>query len=366
MTIVIFLYFGLFFGFLTLMLVYYILEEDKEEVDKPFSPHPFISILIAARNEEANIIACLKAVAALQYPPDKMEVLIGDDQSQDATAALAEKFIQGRDNFRLISVTSTLGNARGKANVLAHLAREAQGTFLFIADADVEVPPGWITGMLSQWEEGIGIVSGVTVVQGKGLFPKMQALEWAQAFGVIKMFSDLRVPVTAVGNNMMILKEAYDSTGGYEHIPFSLTEDFELFRHTLAKGWKFRNLLNSRVLAYSRPITNLGTLFHQRKRWMTGAMQLPKLLVLVLTVQALFFPAIVVTLFLYPEWAALVWMTKILLHQVYVSLVLQKIKMWPGILKYALLFEIYSGILTFLSLLNNLLPTAIDWKGRKY
>src|SRR5690242_8951036 len=65
------------------------------------SNFPFISILLAARNEEQNIARCLSALAHLDYPSDRFEVLIGNDGSQDKTAEIAGEYCQKDPHFRL-------------------------------------------------------------------------------------------------------------------------------------------------------------------------------------------------------------------------------------------------------------------------
>jgi cellulose synthase/poly-beta-1,6-N-acetylglucosamine synthase-like glycosyltransferase len=327
---------------------------------------PFVSILIAARNEEDTIVSCLEAINKLDYPKDKLEVLIGDDRSEDETAALVHHYCMKVNHFRLVTVVNTLGHARGKANVLAHLAKEAKGELFCITDADIQVPKHWIQGLLSKYKSGIGIVSGVTMIETNTLFSKLQCLEWLFAFGMVKTVSDMGIPVTAVGNNMLISRQAYESTGGYGKIPFSITEDFELFRQALKKGWKYRNLFNQETLAVSKASPSLKDLLRQRKRWMTGALQLPWILVLCLFTQSLFLPLIVTTLIVFPLWGMLLWIIKILLEQVYLALLMRRLNLWDTLLKYSLLFEIYSGILSVIVLVYYALPTGVTWKGRRY
>ena len=52
------------------------------------------SVLVAARNEEHNIIHCLESLAALDYPADKLEIILIDDKSTDATGAIIDDFIK--------------------------------------------------------------------------------------------------------------------------------------------------------------------------------------------------------------------------------------------------------------------------------
>ncbi|MFT5914913.1 MAG: glycosyltransferase involved in cell wall biosynthesis, partial [Bacteroidia bacterium] len=88
---------------------------------------PFVSILVAARNEQENIGVCLQALDQINYPNDCYEVWIGNDDSEDKTEEIVQKFITDKPNFHLLNITSTIGNAKGKANVLAQLAPNAKG-----------------------------------------------------------------------------------------------------------------------------------------------------------------------------------------------------------------------------------------------
>jgi cellulose synthase/poly-beta-1,6-N-acetylglucosamine synthase-like glycosyltransferase len=164
---------------------------------------------------------------------------------------------------------------------------------------------------------------------------------------------------------MFISKEAYRSTGGYENIPFSVTEDFQLFRETLKKGWKYKNLTNEGVLSYSRPMESFAKILQQRKRWMQGAVQLPLPMVIFLSLQSLFLPFILVTLVLYPTAGIVLWPAKILIQNTFNFIFLKRIKQRIDILIYAIPYELYSGILS-VSLLFFFLMPGVKWKGRKY
>ncbi|MDX5480868.1 MAG: glycosyltransferase, partial [Hymenobacteraceae bacterium] len=105
--------------FLLFLMLLWLLAFNRKSYTAELSHQPRISILVAARNEEFTILRCLKAIERLNYPKDKIEVLIGDDDSADATRAVVEDFIRDKPNYTCITVTDTLGLARGKANVLA-------------------------------------------------------------------------------------------------------------------------------------------------------------------------------------------------------------------------------------------------------
>ncbi|MFC7666406.1 glycosyltransferase [Hymenobacter humi] len=138
---------------------------------------PRVSILVAARNEEATIERCLRALAAQRYPAGRLEILIADDGSTDNTAAVVRAFIADKPQFRLLSVQHRLGTTKGKSNALAHLCRAATTDFFLFTDADMAVGPDWVTGMLAAATPDVGVVTGITTARGN-LFGRLQGLDW--------------------------------------------------------------------------------------------------------------------------------------------------------------------------------------------
>lgn len=321
---------------------------------------PAVSVLVAARNEEQNIERCLRSLLRLDYPPEKLEILVGDDDSGDDTLQLAAAVAAEHPEVKVFSIRENLGNARGKANVLAHLARHAGGDIYFITDADIAVPPSWIKGMLTG-HTPVGIVSGVTGVEGNPL----QRIEWLFAMGMLKVITDFNCPVTAVGNNMYVTREAYEAVGGYETIPFSVTEDFELFRQVRKKGFVVLQLYNKDVLAESLPARGFLPLLIQRKRWMHGAVQLPWPVVGILSLQAFYYLALIALLILTPAYALLAFAIKTCVQTAFILRVHRTLGQKVN---YAALviYEFYSMILSLSSGVFYLLPVKIIWKDRKY
>jgi cellulose synthase/poly-beta-1,6-N-acetylglucosamine synthase-like glycosyltransferase len=87
--------------------------------------------------------------------------------------------------------------------------------------------------------------------------------------------SDLKLPVSTMGNNMLVTRAAYEATGGYENMPFSVTEDVQLLKAAIKKGFRSCNIFHPGVLALSAPALTWRELLHQRKRWMQGIWHLP-------------------------------------------------------------------------------------------
>lgn len=359
---IVLLYFGVLYLF-QLTQIYLLFRDHSEKIHLK-EKLPMVSILIAVRNEEKGIIDCLKSLEKLDWPKTNIEILVGNDASEDLTAEVVEQFMKGKPTFRLVHIENNLGLAKGKANVLAQLARVAKGEFFCITDADIRVPETWVKGLVGAWEPGYGTVNGVTIAEKGNAFAGFQAMDWLYAFSQVRVITRSGIPVTAVGNNMLISREAYISTGGYENIPFSITEDFELFRQTLKKGWKYKNLLQPEVLSRTVPLKTLGQFFHQRKRWMTGAMQLPWFLILILGWQGFILPFILLAIWINVKLLWL-WFFKILLDSIFTSKGIKKVGQTFSIRNF-MIHALGTPFLAFAQIAYSMFPGKIDWKGRKY
>lgn len=324
---------------------------------------PKVSVLLAVRNEEKNIIDCLKALSKQTYT--NFEVWIGNDDSTDNTKKMIQHFIQQYPHFHLLEITIQLGNAKGKANVLAHLANQASGDFLAITDADIIVPNTWLETFVNHLDEETGIISGVTTIIQNGFFAKMQHLDWLFSFLMIKYLSDKKIPVTALGNNLFVKKEAYLETGGYENLPFSVTEDFQLFHEIVKNKWKFKHLFLKGIKAESKPIFTFYNLLQQRKRWTVGAMQLPFWIKFLLLNQLLYFVSISFLFIDYPMISLMIFIVKILMQIVHLN---KKVNELNTKINYLLVvvYEFYQVILGISLLLFYLLPIKVNWKNRTY
>lgn len=325
-----------------------------------------VSVLIAARNEAPNILRLLRSLDLQDYPQDRMEILIGDDRSTDATAALIREFIRDRPLFRLVTISSDLQGLRGKQNVLAQLAQEAAGDLLLITDADIEVSPGWVSGMVAQFNTGTGMASAVTLAEPKGMFGGLQSVDWAVGMGVNGAMSILGLPITAVGNNMAVLKSIYHELGGYEGLPYSVTEDLLLFREmVMRRGYRFCWSMSSSTINRTLPVPDLRSWLRQRKRWFSGGVDIPWYGSAVLAVYYMHMPVMISSLFFLP-WQDIVmaWGARILGDFCLLSAIGFRTGDYRPI-TWVLPYQPWAVLQTILLPLNQLWPGGVIWKGRK-
>ncbi len=326
---------------------------------------PTISILIAARNESENIIACLEGIAKLSYPKQFIEILVGNDASEDNTASLIETFIENKPHFQLFNITNTQYNLKGKANVLAQLADKATGDYFFFTDADTIVPENWIENILRYFKENVGIVTGITTINATNFFAAFQGLEWLFALAFIRILSLFNIPMTGMGNNMAISKTAYRHIGGYEKVGFSIVEDYALFRAIVDAGFGFVQLFDGRILAFTKPIANYKNLLVQRKRWMRGAMSLSIGYRLNLYLNALLLPLLIGLYFISP----LLSISIFIIHYSLSTSILAGSLSWLNLSRlfwFLPFFWFYQAFTNFVMLLHYLIVKDTVWKGRVY
>ncbi len=245
----------------------------RSRYDTDPSYRPSVSVIIAARNEAANIATCLDSLTLLTYPKEILEVIVVNDNSTDATAQIIEEYGRRHTFVRLCNATEDPnGNLHGKPNAVAQGADIARGDILLFTDADCTVPTGWVEETVKYYSnEKVGLVAGFTSLKWSNVFEAVQALDWFMLFSIAAATTRLKFPVTAVGNNLSVRRRAYDAVGGFRGIPFSITEDYALFHAiTTRTGYTARFPTDAGTLVESRPCPSAGSLYRQKKRWFIG------------------------------------------------------------------------------------------------
>ncbi len=335
---------------------------------------PEISIWVACRNEEDNLGACLDALLDLAYPQDKIQILIGNDQSTDGTRDIALSYVNKHANIQLIDIVNDENGLKAKARVMAQLDTHAKGDFFLITDADVRVKPYWVQGLLSNMSSEMGVCSGTTMVRSEGVDGWLQEIDWAYFMGLLNVISYSGVPATAVGNNMILRKKAYWETGGYAQIKFSITEDYKLYSEVCARGWKWNNIMNADVLAYSEKTVGFGNLLHQRKRWLSGGKELPWYWWILFGIYGGFYFVVpLLAVYLLVVWNLNlffllmgIWGLKFLLQSMQIHRIYGLVKEKAPHLGRLVIYELYLFVLTTLTAVFFIVPIKTRWKNRSY
>jgi glycosyltransferase involved in cell wall biosynthesis len=105
-----------------------------------------VSVLIPARNEEANIAQLLTDLSVQNHAC--LEIIVYDDESEDQTVALTESFVKTDARFRLLRSKGLPAGWLGKNNACHQLAQKARGKYLLFLDADVRLSRDFVGSFL--------------------------------------------------------------------------------------------------------------------------------------------------------------------------------------------------------------------------
>jgi len=328
---------------------------------------PKISVFVPARNEAQHLPACLASLGQLDYPSDKIEFILGNDDSSDNTEMIIREWVSGASNRKYLNISpqSSL-QMNGKANALSQMIREAKGTYFLFTDADCEVPTGWAKDMVgSAIQSGSDLVTGITKVRTDNWFSAMQGLDWWLTLGMVKVVSDAGSSLTSMGNNMLISRKGYEAIGGFEKLPLSVTEDFEIAKAAYRKGLKAVHQVSGENLIITEGEERFLDLMVQRKRWLKGALGLPLWWKGMLALQVLFFPSILIFMFFNPGLALALWLAKLTAQSLFIKDLARPTGtiIFPFFL---ITFELYYLIVSWSTILYYFWPVNVKWKDRSY
>jgi hypothetical protein len=193
-----------------------------------------VSILIPARNEEANIAACLDA--ALASRGVAVEVVVMDDGSSDRTAEIVRAIAARDARVRLEAAPPLPAGWTGKVHACARLAEAARGTHFLFIDADVRLAANAASDMAGHAARtGAAMVTGVPR-QLIGSFgeaatvPFINFLLFCYLPGGGRAFTKRPGMAAACGQLLLVERQAYLTVGGHTAIKGLLHDGLALAR----------------------------------------------------------------------------------------------------------------------------------------
>ncbi len=209
----------------------------------PRGPAPedaLVSILIPARDEEANIGTCLRA--ALASRGVAIEVLVMDDGSRDRTAEIVRTLAKADPRLRLLAAPPLPPGWSGKAHACARLAEAARGTHLLFIDADVRLASDTAAAMVGHAvRRGRGMVTGVPrqLIGSLGeavTVPMINLLLLGYLPGGGRAVTRRPELAAACGQLLLAERAAYDRAGGHAALRGVIHDGLALARRFRAAG----------------------------------------------------------------------------------------------------------------------------------
>ena len=148
---------------------------------------PKVSIIVPAYNEGKNIALCLDSLLKLDYPKDKLEIIVVDDGSKDNTHKIAKKY---QVHFPKVVKVFHQEN-KGKAAALNFGIEKANGIFVACMDADSITTPYVLKMLIPAFvdDKTGAVTAGMKVYKPKTLMQRMQTIEYIMAIWLRKNVS---------------------------------------------------------------------------------------------------------------------------------------------------------------------------------
>jgi cellulose synthase/poly-beta-1,6-N-acetylglucosamine synthase-like glycosyltransferase len=263
------------FIFLTLIYVYKIFSFYKGlfqltsgENQRQF----YVTVLIPARNEEYNILKCLQSLIAQEYPRDRLEIIVIDDDSADRTGEIVQAFGAQYPSIRLISLHHCPPGVSPKKRALQVGVDAAAGEIIFTTDADCWASPHWIAQMMTYFEDDVGMVVGYVGFSKdseKNIFQKIQSLEFIGLTMAGIGSVGAGDPIIANGANLAFRRITFDEVGGYREDDHVISGDDDLLLQKIDQttSWKIKASVSPGTFVYTRPVANFNSFLMQRIRW---------------------------------------------------------------------------------------------------
>ncbi len=236
--------------------------------------HYFVTIIVPARNEEQNISRCLDSLLAQDYPQNKYSVIVVDDCSTDSTRTIVEKYSRnhpGKVSF--IEVSQRDPSISPKINALNRGIAASSSEIIVTTDADCIASINWISSMVAHFEQGVGIVTGLTTYESSKNISKMfhgiQFLDFISYTSVGAGTIGMGKVNTCNGSNMAFYRKAFDEIHGFSSLAHLNTGDDSLLAQKIVqtKNWKIKFAIDPFSYVSTSAVDTWKDFFHQRMRW---------------------------------------------------------------------------------------------------
>jgi chlorobactene glucosyltransferase len=203
-----------------------------------------VSVIVPAKDEEANIGAALETILAQDYP--NIEIIVVDDRSTDGTAEAVRRVAARDGRVRLVQVKELAAGWFGKPHAMHTGAREARGEWLLFVDADCRQAPHSVrVGVEFCAAEGGEMLSLWPVLEMHGFWEN--AVQPVAGSVLVAWFRPGWVndpkhrAAFANGQYILIRRSTYEAVGGYGAVRAKVVEDIAFAREVKGRGHRLLN-----------------------------------------------------------------------------------------------------------------------------
>tara|TARA_Y100001970_G_scaffold21701_1_gene24827 strand:- start:14 stop:1132 length:1119 start_codon:yes stop_codon:yes gene_type:complete len=236
----------------------------------------YISIIVAARNEENNIQNLLDSLLNQSLSHNNYEIIIVNDRSTDNTKEIIKQSCKKYKNIKLINISQTPENWTGKKWALYNGIKKSKGEICVQTDADCIAKKRWLELLTEHFHDpSIGFVSSLTpLIGGNNLFEKLLCLDSIVQDGLSACILGKGLILSCTARSMAYRKSFFYAAGGYNEIKNIISGDDDLMLHKLVyyTGCKTKYVINKDANISSEPPKTLTEFINQRLRFASKGM----------------------------------------------------------------------------------------------
>lgn len=243
---------------------------EKRPAHKTKTPpwrYPTVAVLVPCYNEESTIAETLESLLALEYPKEKLEIIVIDDGSKDGTGKIAQGCAAAHPQIKYFYKENG-----GKYTALNLGIERTEAELIGCLDADSFVERGALAETVKRFEESpdiMAVVPAMKVHRPRRLLELMQSVEYTFGIFYKKMFDNLSAISVLPGPFSLYRREVFQKIGPFRHA--HNTEDMEIAFRMHANGLKIVNAHTAHV--YTTVPRTVRALIRQRTRWSQGFLQ---------------------------------------------------------------------------------------------
>lgn len=229
-----------------------------------------ISVIIPARNEEANIGLLLAALQEQSYPPELFEIIVIDDDSEDKTAEIVRQY----NRVRLLSLKENDLNSYKKKAIETGIA-VAKGEWIVTTDADCLPPENWLQTIASFIGENqtVFIAAPVSIHCSSSVVQIFQALDFMVLQGITGAVVYRSKLTMCNGANLAYKRKVFEEVGGFAGADHIASGDDMLLMYKIWKTHpaKVHYLKSKTAIVSTQPAVTWKAFLNQRIRWASKA-----------------------------------------------------------------------------------------------
>ncbi|MBN1490205.1 MAG: glycosyltransferase [Phycisphaerae bacterium] len=251
---------------------------DEDSYDAPPEPAPKVSILIAAKDEAANIETAVRTMLEQDYP--NFELIVINDRSTDGTRDIldrlaAESSANGNGRLRVVHIEQLRDGWFGKNNAMREGMTHATGDWLCFSDADCKQTSTRTLSLAMRHalEHGVDFLSVLPFLDARSLWERI--IQPVCGAVMVFWFHPRRVnnpdhpAAYANGAYMLMTRETYDTIGGHELVKAEVNEDMHMARLTKERQRRLKVVQNDGLYSV-RMYTGLGEIWRGWSRIFYG------------------------------------------------------------------------------------------------